>query len=72
MRPDHFVFEPARSDFEEAVVGQFHFERPFKPILVSRIISPESWPGLSRPSTRYLLMRGKKDVDAREDGVPTA
>src|SRR5215470_19029870 len=34
--------------------------------------SPESWPGLSRPSTSYLLRRRKKDVDAREDGVPAA
>ena len=28
--------------------------------------SPESWPGLSRPSTSYLLRRRKKDVDARD------
>src|SRR5258708_12143974 len=36
---------------------------------VRRIISttsPESWPGLSRPSTSRLLRRRKKDVDARD------
>src|SRR5713226_4505506 len=33
---------------------------------------PESWPGLSRPSTSCLLKSRKKDVDAREDGVPAA
>src|SRR5882672_10491234 len=32
--------------------------------------SPESWPGLSRPSTPCSLSCRKKDVDAREDGVP--
>ena len=26
----------------------------------------ESWPGLSRPSTSYLLSYRKKDVDARD------
>src|SRR5215471_20611278 len=30
-------------------------------------ISSESWPGLSRPSTSFLLMARKKDVDARDN-----
>jgi hypothetical protein len=34
--------------------------------------SPESWPGLSRPSTSCSVSGSKKDVDAREDGVPAA
>jgi hypothetical protein len=29
-------------------------------------IPRESWPGLSRPSTPCLLIRRKKDVDARD------
>jgi hypothetical protein len=35
-------------------------------------IHSESWPGLSRPSTSFLLKVRKKDVDARADGVPAA
>ncbi len=34
--------------------------------------SPESRPGLSRPSMSCLPEPRKKDVDAREDGVPAA
>src|SRR5262249_21416112 len=37
-----------------------------------RTAFPESWRGLSRPSTSCLLRCHKKDVDAREDGVPAA
>src|SRR6266436_6595976 len=40
--------------------------------VMSSHIPRESWPGLSRPSTSCLLSRRKKDVDAREDGVPAA
>src|SRR5712671_3929360 len=44
-----------------------HASRPtLERVRIILTTSPESWPGLSRPSTSRLLRRRKKDVDARD------